>query len=33
MAKARITKWNDCDFGPTDSDEFGNDSIELNLPS
>jgi len=33
MAKARIAKWHDCDFGPSESDEYGLDSIDITLPS
>lgn len=33
LMKANLTEWNDYEFGPTEADEYGLDSIDLPLPS
>lgn len=33
LARAKQPVWSDYEFGPTEQDEFGNDSIEVPLPT
>lgn len=32
MVKAKLDFWNDFEFGPTEADNYGLDSIDLPLP-